>query len=64
MIKQQRFKSEKLNVFTEGINEIALSLIDDKRIQSINSIETHTNGARKDLVNEKDKIECNNIIQQ
>ena len=64
MIKQQRFKSEKLNVFTEGINEIALSLIDDKRIQSIHSIETHTHGATKDLVNEKDKIECNNIIKQ
>ena len=64
MIKQQRFKSEKLNVFTEGINEIALSLNDDKRIQSIHSIETHTYGATKDLVNEKDKIECNNIIKQ
>ena len=56
MIKQQRFKSERLNVFIGGINEIALSLIDDKRIQLIHSIETHTYGARKDLVNEKDKI--------
>ena len=36
---QQRFRSEKHNVFTEKINEIALSSNDDKRIQSVDSIE-------------------------
>ena len=39
---QQRFKSEKRNVFTEEINKIALSSNDDKIIQSIDSIETCT----------------------
>ena len=36
----QRFKSERHNVFTEEINKIALISKDDKRIQSINLIET------------------------
>ena len=36
---QQRFKSERHNVFSEEINKIALSLNDDKRMQSIDSIE-------------------------
>ena len=36
---QQRFKSETHNVFTEVINKIALSSNDDKRMQSIDSIE-------------------------
>ena len=37
---QQRFRSEIHNVFTEEINKIALSTADDKRMQSIGSIET------------------------
>ena len=36
---QQRFKSERHNVFTEEGNKIALSSNDDKRIWSIDSIE-------------------------
>ena len=32
---QERFKSERHNVFTEEINKIALSSNDDKRMQSI-----------------------------
>ena len=32
---QQRFRSEKHNVFTEGVNKIAISANNDKRIQSI-----------------------------
>ena len=35
---QQRFKSEKHNIFTEEINNTALSSNDDKRMQSIDSI--------------------------
>ena len=37
---QQSFKSERHNVFTEEINKIALSSNDDKRIKSIDLIET------------------------
>ena len=37
---QQRFKSEKYNAFAEEINKIALSSNDNKRMQSIDLIET------------------------
>ena len=39
-------------VFTEEINKIALISNDDKRMQSIDSIETYTYGTSKDLVSE------------
>ena len=35
---QQRFRSERHNVFIVKINKIALSSNDDKRMQSIDSI--------------------------
>ena len=38
---QLRIKNEKHNVFTEKANKIVLSLNDDKRVQSIHSIETY-----------------------
>ena len=37
---QQRFITEKQSVFTEEINKIALSSNDDKRMQSIDSVES------------------------
>ena len=37
---QQSFKSERHNIFTEEINKMALCLNSDKRIQSIDLIET------------------------
>ena len=61
---QQRFKSDRNNVFAEEINKIALSLNDDKRTQSINSIETYAYGTNKYLLNKKEEIKCNNIIKQ
>ena len=61
---QQRFKSERHNVFTEEINKIALSSNDDKRMQSIDLIETCAYRTSTDLVSEKEKIKCNNIIKQ
>ena len=60
----QRFRSEKLNVFTTETNKTVLSLNDDKRIQSIDSVETYAFGTSKDIVCQKEEIKCNNIIKQ
>ena len=61
---QQRFRSERHNVFTEQINKITLISNDAKRMLSIDSIEMYVHGTSKHLVNEKDEIKCNNIIKQ
>ena len=63
-LTQQRFKSERRNVFTEEVNKIVLSANDDKKIQLIDSVETHAYGTRKDLICKKEKTKCNNIIKQ
>ena len=47
------------NAFTEEINNITLSL-NDKRMESIDSIETYPN----DLVSEKEEIKCNSVIKR
>ena len=51
---QQRFESER-------INKITLNSNDDKRMQSIDLIEKYAYGTSKDLVCDKEVIECNNI---
>ena len=62
---QQRFKSEWHNAFTEEINKISFSSNDDKRKQSIDSIETYAYETNKDdLISKKEEIKCNNIIKQ
>ena len=61
---QQTFKSEWHNVFTEVINKIILSSNDDKRKQSIDLIETYSQGTSKNLICKKEKIKHNNIIKQ
>ena len=61
---QQRFRSEKYNLFTEKINKIAFISNDDKRMQSIDSIKTYAPGTSKDLVCKKEEIKCNNIVKQ
>ena len=61
---QQRFESERYNVFTEENNKIALSLNVDKIMQSIDSIGAYAYGISKDLVSEREQIKCNNIIKQ
>ena len=61
---QQRFKSERNIVFTEEINKITINSNDDKRMQSIDSIGTYACEISKDLVSEKEKIKCNNIIKR
>ena len=47
---QQRFKSERRNLFTEAINKIALSTNDHNRIQSIDSTEAYAHGTSKDII--------------
>ena len=63
MKAQQRFKIERHNVFTEEINKIALSSNNDKRMQSIYSIEIYAYETSKDLVSKKEEIKCNSIIK-
>ena len=41
-----------------------MSVNDDKRIQSIDSIETYAYGMSKDLVCKTEEIKCNNKIKQ
>ena len=41
---QQRFKSEYHNIYTGGINNIALSSTDEKRLQTSDKIKTHPYG--------------------
>ena len=52
---EQRFKSERHNVFTEETNKIALSPNDNKWMWSIDSIETCAYGISKDLICTKEK---------
>ena len=61
---QQRFKSERHTVFTEEINKIALSSNDDKRMQSIDSVETHAYGMSRDIVCKREKIKLTDIIKR
>ena len=55
---------ERHNVFTKEINKIALSSSDDKRMQSIDSIETYAYEMNKDLVSEKEEIKCKNVMKR
>ena len=62
--KQQRLKSERHNAFTEKISKIALRSNDDKRMQSIDSIEIYAYGKWKNLISEKEEIKCKKIIKR
>ena len=64
MKTQQRFKSEKHNVFTEKINKIAFSSNDDKIMQAIDLIEICAYGTSKDLVGDEEEIKCSKIIKK
>ena len=57
-------KTREDNVFTEEVNKIALNVNDDKRIQSIDSVETYVYGTCKNWICKKEKTKCNNIIKQ
>ena len=43
---------------------LLLSSKDDKRMQSIDTIETYAYATSKDLVSEEEVIKCNNIIKR
>ena len=61
---QQRFKSERHNVFTEEINKIALNSNNDQRIQAIDSIERYAHGMSKDLIWKREKNKRLNRIRK
>ena len=46
------------------MNKIALSSKDDKRMQSIDSLEIYAYGTDKDLISKEEKIKPNNIMKQ
>ena len=47
IVLKQRFKSKRQNAFTKKIDKIALSSNDDKRMQSIDLIETYAYATSK-----------------
>ena len=57
IITQQRFRSERPNVFTEKINKIGLTSNDDIRIQPNDSLETYANAKSKILHVRKKKLD-------
>ena len=61
---QQRSKREEHNIFIEEINKIDLSSNDDKRMESIDSIETCAYGVGRDLLSKKQEIKYNTIIER
>ena len=52
------------NGFIEEINKAALSANDDKRIQSIDSIENYEYRTSKDSICKKENTKCNNMMKQ
>ena len=62
----QRFRCQKHNVFREKINKISLSVGDDKRIQSINSMKTYAYKTNKEINQKKKKqiYQYNETIQK
>ena len=51
------------NFFTKKNNKTSLSSKDDKRLQSIDLVETYTYGTIKNLLRMNDKGKCNNVIK-
>ena len=62
MKSQQVFRSNEDNVFTEGVNNVALSANEDEWIQSIDLIETDAYGISKDVICKKEKSNCKNFL--
>ena len=62
--RQQGFKSEMHNVFTEEVNKIRFSDDCHKRIQSIDFVETYIYRTYNNLTCKKEEAKCNSIIKQ
>ena len=60
---QQRFKSERHDVYTEEINKIALSSNDDKRLQTFDRITSYPYGASAGKVCKTELLSKVNIKQ-
>ena len=58
---QQRFRSEKHNAFTEEVNKTVLNAKNDKRIQSVDSLETYVYWTNEEIIHSKKEIKCNTI---
>ena len=61
---QQRFKSKKPNVFTEEVNKIALSANNDKKTQTIDSVESYAYVISNYIKLNQAEIKCSNIIKK
>ena len=61
---ERNLNSERHNVFSGEIHKIALYSNDDKRMQSIDSMETYAHGISKCIKGKKEKIKCVSIIKQ
>ena len=61
---QQRFTSQMYNAFTEEGNKISFSTNDNKKVKSMDSVETQAYGTSKGLVCKREEIKRNNIIKQ
>ena len=61
---QQKFRSEKHNIFTEKLHKTALSFNDSKGIKSIDSAETYTYRTKEEIIQRKEESNCDNVIKR
>ena len=59
---QQRFKSYNHDVYTEEVNETALSSNDDKRLQTYDRIKTYPYRTNAFKVCESEMLNCKKVI--
>ena len=58
---QQRFKSERHDVYTEEVNKMALSSNDDKRLQNLDRIASYPHGTNAGKVCKTEPLSKANI---
>ena len=59
---QQKFKSDHHNGYTEGVNKLALSSDDDKRLQTFDGIETYPYGTNAFKVYESEMMVLRDFV--